>query len=375
LGSELAHRLLLGALVMAGAMGISLVAVPFTRSFGRKLGIMDEPGDRKVHTVPTPRTGGWAVLIAFLATVALGYKVGPSLEMFPWLQAQVGGGLVYLREAYRVESKLIALIVGSVLAFGVGLADDILGRRFPVWLKAAGQVAAALILVAADVKASFLPYEWMNVLLTVMWLFGITNAFNLLDNMDGLAAGVAFVASGVLLLNAWMLDEYFVTLILLAFMGSLAGFLVFNFQPSSVFLGDCGSHFIGYVMAALTLLERYVSHASGSLFPILMPVVVLAVPIIDTATVVVIRLREGRPIYVGDSRHLSHHLVSLGFTKRGAVFFLYLVTLCLGLGAASLTDATLTQALLILVQSLCFVAILLLLMFTRGPRGSVRESP
>jgi UDP-GlcNAc:undecaprenyl-phosphate/decaprenyl-phosphate GlcNAc-1-phosphate transferase len=206
----------------------------------------------------------------------------------------------------------------------------------------------------------------------VLWVVGMTNAFNLLDNMDGLAAGVAFIAAGTLLLNAWSLDEYFVSLNILAFMGRLRGFLFFNFQPASVFLGDCGSHFIGYMMAALTLLERYVSHASGTLFPILMPVVVLAVPIVDTITVVVIRLREGRPIYVGDTRHLSHKLVSLGLRTRGAVLLLYLVTFSLGLGAASLSDAGMFQSLLILLQSLGFVVAMLVLMF--GVRSKADEA-
>jgi UDP-GlcNAc:undecaprenyl-phosphate GlcNAc-1-phosphate transferase len=302
--------------------------------------------------------------------VFVGYLVAPSLESWPWLQHHLGGALGLLREAHKVQTKLLALLAGSLVAFGVGLADDVFGRRFPVWAKAGGQVLAALILVSADVKTSVLPYDWMNVLLTVAWLFGITNAFNLLDNMDGLSAGVALIASSMLLLNAWSLDEYFVSLILLAFMGSLLGFLLFNFHPASVFLGDCGSHFIGFTLAALTLLERYVSHASSTLFPVLMPVLVLAVPIVDSATVVVIRLREGRPIYVGDSRHLSHTLVSIGFSQRGAVLFIYLVTLCLGLGAAQLTDAPLHQSLLILLQSAGFVALILILMFTRRVPGS-----
>jgi UDP-GlcNAc:undecaprenyl-phosphate GlcNAc-1-phosphate transferase len=192
---------------------------------------------------------------------------------------------------------------------------------------------------------------------------GITNAFNLLDNMDGLSAGVAAVATGVLLLNALSLGEMLISLILAAFLGSLLGFLFFNFHPATVFLGDCGSLFIGFVMASLTLLERYVSHASGSLFPVLMPVVVLAVPIVDTATVVVIRLREGRPIYVGDTRHLSHRLAALGFSQRAVALFIYLATLCLGLGAVNLSDATPGQALIILVQSVGFVALLLILLF------------
>jgi UDP-GlcNAc:undecaprenyl-phosphate/decaprenyl-phosphate GlcNAc-1-phosphate transferase len=234
---------------------------------------------------------------------------------------------------------------------------------------------SALMLVAAGVRISFLPYEALNVAVTVLWLVGVTNAFNLLDNMDGLAAGVAFVASGVFLINAWALGEFFISLMLVAFMGSLLGFLLYNFHPATVFLGDCGSLFIGFVMGSLTLLERYISHASSTLFPILMPVVVLALPLLDTATVVYIRLKERRPIYIGDSRHLSHRLVSLGFSQRAAVMFLYLITFALGLGAASLTDATPAHTLLILVQFLAFIAAILILLFferRRQPRGATR---
>src|SRR5262249_38783517 len=157
--------------------------------------------------------------------------------------------------------------------------------------------------------------------------------------------------------------------------GSLLGFLAFNFNPATVFLGDCGSLFIGFMLGSLTLLERYVSHASSTLFPVLMPVVVLALPLLDTATVIVIRVKERRPIYVGDSRHLSHRLVSLGFSHRTAVLFLYLVTFALGLGAASLTDATVGQTVLILVQFVCFIAAILVHLFFERRRQPRRESP
>jgi UDP-GlcNAc:undecaprenyl-phosphate GlcNAc-1-phosphate transferase len=281
----------------------------------------------------------------------------------PELQPYFGRAFAFLQEAFRVQSKLVAVLAGAALAFAVGLLDDILGTRFPVGAKAAGQVAAALVLVAADIRTSFLPTDWLNSVVTVLWVVGITNAFNLLDNMDGLCAGVAFVASSVLLVNAWLLGEFFITLILVAFMGSLVGFLGYNKNPASIFLGDCGSLFIGYVLASLTLLERYVSHASSSYFPVLMPVLVLAVPILDTTTVVVIRLREGRPIYVGDRRHLSHRLVDLGLSQKAAVLVIYLLTFCLGLGAVSLADANRTKTALILVQSAAFVALILILMF------------
>jgi UDP-GlcNAc:undecaprenyl-phosphate GlcNAc-1-phosphate transferase len=128
-------------------------------------------------------------------------------------------------------------------------------------------------------------------------------------------------------------------------------------------MGDCGSLFVGYVIGSLTLLERYVSHASSSLFPVLMPLLVLAIPLVDMTTVVVIRIRERRPIYVGDSRHLSHRLLSLGFSKRASVLFIYLATFCLGLGAVSLVDASPGKSLLILLQAGGFVALILILMF------------
>ena len=234
------------------------------------------------------------------------------------------------------------------------------------------------MVVLADVRTSFLPYDWMNIVVTVLWIVGITNAFNLLDNMDGLAAGVAFVACGVLLLNAVVLGELFVSLLLMAFMGSLLGFLLFNFfhlGGSRIFLGDCGSLFIGFTMACLTLLERYLSHASSTLFPVLMPVLILAIPLIDTFTVIVIRLREGRPIYVGDSRHLSHRLVTLGFSPRAAVLFIWLATFCLGLGALTLAHASLQRALLVLVQSAGFVALLLMLLFVERRREERLPAP
>ena len=157
-------------------------------------------------------------------------------------------------------------------------------------------------------------------------MVGITNAFNLLDNMDGLSAGVAFVAcagaaastrgSSASSSSAWCWSRSW---------GACSASCVYNWHPASIFLGDCGSLFIGFTLASLTLLQRYVSHASSTYFPVLMPVLVLALPILDTATVVVIRLREGRPIYVGDSRHLSHRLVSLGMRPPLAVATIYLI--------------------------------------------------
>jgi UDP-GlcNAc:undecaprenyl-phosphate GlcNAc-1-phosphate transferase len=362
-------RALLAALVMTAAAAATAAFVPVSRLLAARLGVMDAPGPRKIHTRPMPRMGGVAVFAGFNVVVWAGYFLLPFVDSREWVLAAFGPALAVLQEAHRVEGKLFALFAGSTLVFVVGLADDTLGKEFPVWAKALGQVAAAGVLIVSGVTTSFLPFQWMNYVVTLLWLVGITNAFNLLDNMDGLAAGVAFVASAVLLINAWSLGEFFISLLLVAFMGCLLGFLVFNFHPASVFLGDCGSLLIGYVLASLTLLERYVTHASSTLFPVLMPVMVCAVPLVDTATVVFIRLWERRPIYIGDARHLSHRLVSLGFHQRSAVLILYLLTFSLGVGAASLTQASVGQSFLVLLQSVGFVTLMLVLMFVERRRA------
>ncbi len=354
---------LLPTLVLAGAFALAASLVPLASWLARRHGVIDAPGPRKVHATPTPRVGGIAVWAAFTAVVLAGYLVVPLLANVTWVATRLAGPLAMLQEADRVETKLAAMMLGGSLAFAVGLVDDVLGERFPVLLKLAGQVLAALVLVAGGIRTDVALYEPLNVAVTVLWVVGITNAFNLLDNMDGLSAGVAFVASLVLLLNAWLLGEFFISLVLVAFMGSLLGFLVYNWHPASIFLGDCGSLFIGFTLASLTLLQRYVSHASSTLFPVLMPVLVLALPLLDTATVVVIRLREGRPIYLGDSRHLSHRLVSLGMNPPLAVATIYLMTLGIGLGAVGLAHADLVHSLLILGQALAVVAVVLVLLF------------
>ena len=361
----------LTALVFVGTLLASVTLVPVARMAALRLGVIDHPGARKIHGAPMPRLGGVAVFVSFTAVVLAGFQLSTAPSGLAGLRGLLGGSLALLQDAHLVKGRLLAVLGGAGLCFVVGLLDDVLGRRFPVAMKATGQSLAAGLVIAAGVRTDLLAVEALNVVVTFFWLVGITNAFNLLDNMDGLSAGVAFVASLVLLLNAWSLGEYLIALLIVAFMGSLLGFLFFNFHPASVFLGDCGSLFIGFTMASLALLERYVSHASSTLFPTVMPVVVLAVPLIDTLSVIAIRLREGRPVYVGDTRHLSHRLVALGFSHREAVLFLYLTTFALGLGAASLSDATRWQTALVLLQTLGF-GLLLLWMLRRRPAEQAR---
>jgi UDP-GlcNAc:undecaprenyl-phosphate GlcNAc-1-phosphate transferase len=354
---------LLPIAALVAAFGLSVGLVPLAGWIARRGGVLDAPGERKIHETPMPRLGGVAVWAAFTAVVLAGYLGVPHISRIPWVQSHLAAPLALLQESYRVQVRLIAMVSGATIVLLVGVLDDVLGNRFPVAAKLAGQVLAALVLVVGGIRTDFLVYAPLNVAVTLLWVVGITNAFNLLDNMDGLSAGVAFVASSVLLVNAWLLGEFFIALVLVAFMGSLLGFLVFNWYPASIFLGDGGSLFIGFVLASLTLLQRYVSHASSTYFPVLMPVLVLALPILDTATVTFIRIREGRPIYVGDSRHLSHRLVSLGMRPPLAVVTIYLTALGIGLGAVGLAHADLVHALLIVTQALAVIAVVGILLF------------
>lgn len=352
------------AIPIVTALGTSAL-VPLTKALARRLGAIDQPGGRKIHREPIGRLGGVAPAVVLWAAAGFGFA---ALQK-PLFQQLLGEGM---QDAPTVGPKLLGILAGSVIAFLTGFIDDVFGSRFPFWAKALGQFSAAACVVMGGVTTTFLPFPYANGLLTIVWLVGITNAFNLLDNMDGLSSGVALIASSVLAVKALGSGENLIAALTLAFIGVLLGFLFFNFNPASVFLGDCGSHFVGFVMASILLLDRYATPSSSTLFPILMPVLLLAIPILDTTTVVIIRLREGRPIYVGDARHLSHTLVARGFSQRGAVLLIYLMTLCFGLAALPLRDASIAETFIVLIQSSCFIAVILLLMFS-GPRPVVKS--
>src|SRR6185503_2148370 len=156
------ERALLAGLVGIVSLGLSAALVPFSMALGRRLGVLDHPGGRKTHRAPTPRLGGLGVFVSFVGIVVAGYAASPSLDRLPWIHARFGDAALLLREAYRVEAKLLGVLGGAALVLVVGLADDLWGSRFPAWLKASGLLIASLILVGADVRTSFLPYAWMN---------------------------------------------------------------------------------------------------------------------------------------------------------------------------------------------------------------------
>ncbi len=333
------------ALVVALPFAGTSLLLPFVRRFCVARAWLDHPGGRKQHQTPVPRIGGIAFFVSFAFTVLLGVALAPTLTSMPEVRRLVPEIAGALAEAHRVRPQLLGLLAGALCIFLVGLLDDLLGEKFPVGLKLLGQSAAAAIAVGAGIQVDFTGIPLLNAIVSFLWILGIANAFNLLDNMDGLAVGVAISSAFIFFLNALALEEIFLCLILAAFVGALAGFMRQNLHPARIFMGDSGALFIGFMLSSLTILEHYVSPASSSLFPVLMPPLVLAVPLIDTFSVIYIRLSEGRPIYRGDRCHLSHRLVAAGIPEPQAVKFLLLLTLALGMGALQLANASVARSL------------------------------
>jgi UDP-GlcNAc:undecaprenyl-phosphate GlcNAc-1-phosphate transferase len=189
--------------------------------------------------------------------------------------------------------------------------------------------------------------------------------------MDGLSSGVAAISSLIFFGLAVIQGQFFMAVILITFVGSLLGFLKYNYHPSSIFMGDAGSLFIGFILSTLTIVASYVTKGSTSLLPALMPVIILSIPIFDTISVIIIRLKEHRPIYIGDKRHLSHRLVDMGFSPRHAVNTIYLLTVAIGLAAFLLPSLSISLSVLVFVQVIIILSIISILMFV-GKRNTKR---
>ena len=262
--------------------------------------------------------------------------------------------------AFSVWPKLLVILLGGGLMVALGMYDD--KYELNARTKLIMQVAIAFFVALAGIRATvFIPIKFVNYLLTVLWIVTITNAMNFLDNMDGLCAGIGLVCAGLFAFIAGIQQQYFVCLIALALAGALLGFLPHNFKPATIFLGDAGSHFVGYMLAVLPICVTFYRHGTPTLLPVLIPPLVLAVPLFDLVMVMWIRIRRGQPVYLGDVNHISHRLVRLGLPQSWAVTLIYLMTLTLGLGATILLWSQMTAALIVIVQSLCILAMITLL--------------
>lgn len=347
---------LLFAGIAATSFLLALLFVPLAQRFGQRYGFVDKVDPAKIHKEPKVRCGGLGIYAAFmvglgicLATVWLLDGTRPS-----WIPAQLEP---YLGNIRFVAPRLLAILAGATLLFLTGLADD----RFnlPPVPKLLLQILSAVPLLLAGITIKiFIPGVIIGALLTIAWVVLLTNAFNFMDNMDGLSSGVAAVCT----LNFYLISraggEYFMMAILALLLGAILGFLRYNFAPARLFMGDSGSLFLGYMLAALSTLVTYYEAGVPTQFPVVAPLVILGVPIFDTASVMLIRWRAGKPLMKGDQNHFSHRLVALGFSRRDAVLFIYLVTFTVGLTAVNLRSLDWMGAVVALLQAVLFFVVI-----------------
>ena len=260
---------------------------------------------------------------------------------------------------------VLAIVGGAVVLHLVGLRDD--RRPLRPLPKLAAQLAVALFIAwPMGIRAVEVLPAPFSIAVTVLWIVVITNAFNFLDNMDGLSAGVAAIAAAIFAVASMGTGQIFVPVMAWVLVGSLLGFLVFNFSPASIFMGDAGSLPIGYLMSVLTILTTYYDPVQNlTTLGVVVPVVVLAVPLYDVISVLIHRIRLGESPFRGDWRHFSHRLVKRGMSQRGAVLTIYLATAATGLPAIVLPRVEWVGASLLLVQCLCVVAMIAILEHTR----------
>jgi UDP-GlcNAc:undecaprenyl-phosphate/decaprenyl-phosphate GlcNAc-1-phosphate transferase len=316
-------------LIFAMALTAAVVATPAMKRLAHRYSVLDAPSSRKIHSNPVPLLGGAAIYIGVIA------------------------GLVFFGHIQFV-AQTASILIGATLMSTLGIWDDKWGMT-PI-VKLLGQVLAASVLYFSSVRIEavggmfaqlfgsrfeILGYDVPNYVATVFWVVAITNALNLMDNMDGLAGGVAAVASTFFFLIATLTNQNLVAPLAAVLVGACIGFLYYNFNPASIFMGDTGSLFLGFMLAAVGIKLRFPENTD--IVTWMVPVLVLGVPLFDTALVTISRIRRGIPISRGGKDHLSHRLVALGYTRREAVLILYLIQGALGVAALVVMQATILE--------------------------------
>jgi len=324
------------ASLFAASFAVTAVLVPIIMRLARRCGFLDQPGPRKIHTVPIPYGGGIAVAAGVLGT-AVGGNLGGTLP-----------------------KSLIIYALGALAILALGLVDDRrrLSARFKLFVQT---IIATGVALGGERFELFDAAPALSVAVTVLWILGVTNAFNLLDHMDGLSGGVALLSGAAFLVVAIQTGQTFIGSLLVPLLGACAAFLLFNFPPARIFLGDAGSLFIGFWISCLTISFTFYDRAHFRLYTYFVPPAVLAVPLFDTAGVIVIRLLRGRPIFEGDTNHLAHRLTRLGMSRRLAVLTIYALSLFAGVSAILLYHVGTTGAILVLVQLLLTFGIITIL--------------
>lgn len=315
------------------AMLVSYILTPYIKKLAFKIGAVDRPDNRKVHKRIMPRLGGLAIYIAFMIGCIA------SLEM-TW--------------------DIFGILLGGTMIVALGVADDV--YQLPAKVKLLGQIAAACVLVLFDIRIEWVnnPFggyfylDMLSVPLTIFWVISFTNVVNLIDGLDGLAAGVSAIASLTIILVAIQMGYFHVAILTAALAGGIVGFIRYNFNPATIFMGDTGSMFIGYMLAAISV---YGAVKTAATIALIVPAIALGLPILDTAFAIMRRYVNGRPIFQPDKGHLHHRLLAQGMSHKEAVLFMYGITAILCIGAVLWAEMDGFYAALIIAVIMTAVAV------------------
>ncbi len=321
------------------AIVFSLVLIPVVRRLSLRRGYVAQPREDRWHRKPTPTLGGVAIFLAFILSIIVSVALSKGEIEIRWGLLAVAG-----------------------FVFALGLYDDI--REMSPQTKLIGQILATTAIVFLGYTTHFfsprieneLIAQIPNIILTYIWVIGITNAINLLDNMDGLAGGMSLIAAIFLSFFFWRLDNASLLVITVALVGSILGFLVFNFPPASIFMGDSGSLFLGFTLAVLAIARQ--PQASNVLAVMGVPIVLFLLPILDTVLVTFTRILRGQSPAQGGRDHTSHRLIAFGLNERQTLFVLCAIALISGITAAVLESLNYRFSLLLVPVLILSLAIL-----------------
>lgn len=353
----------LAAILLVISFVTSAVLTALVKRLAMRFDFVSRPSADRYSRSVIPLGGG----IAIFTTVAAALVAAVLIVYFavaPGRLDELLGDSVTIHAEGFIEKipHLVIIIFCMAVLFALGLWDD--RRHLGPYIKMFVQFIVAFIAaVAAEVRVEFfIESKIITSLLSAFWIVLIINAFNFLDNMDGASAGIAVIASAILFVAAAIGGQVFVGAMAVIFIGALLGFLVFNFPPAEIFMGDSGSMVVGFIVALLTLRTTYYQQAaSGNWYPVLMPLIVMAVPLYDFISVTLLRLCQGKSPFVGDTQHFSHRLRRRGLTETQTVLTLYLATLLTGLGGTFLYQVNLAGAVLIFIQTVMILAIIAIL--------------
>lgn len=335
----------LGALFFISLL-LAADLVPWIARLARRSGFMDRPGPRKIHAAPVPYGGGLAVAAGVLGTTGLAFAWAPA-DVLP----------------APPHPPVLVYAMGALVMLALGAVDD--RRKLGAWTKLGIQTVVALGVALGGERLQLFETEGgvvLGVAVTTLWIVGITNAFNLIDHLDGLCAGVAAVAGAAFLIVALQTGQILLAVLIVPLLGACLGFLLFNLPPAKIFLGDAGSLFIGFWLACLTISFTFFRPGEPyRYYTWFVPLAVLAVPLFDTSSVVLLRILQGRPVFEGDTNHLAHRLMAMGMTPARALLTVLVLTLCTGLSAVLLYHVGLAGAVLVLAQLLVTFVIITLL--------------